>query len=206
MLSKPPPAPNSTPNKEPQNTQLKVSTSIAPKNSFSNFRARKLTSAVAKIPTPVSKPNKVITNTKQYITVNKSGVKTSAVCNGKSTVNCFPTESNFGVDNPALFKGSYIINQLDCDKSKTFKVKVQLEGQFGQDPNGGDPNPQYLQVYGPTYEVDVTAVRKGNRVTLYIPAISVSIPNSVIDPNTGGNTYGGPSYLIVSVRFYSRYI
>lgn len=112
------------------------------------------------------------------------------------------TQPNFGVDNPCKFKGSHIVNCLKGEKSKTFTVQVQLEGQFGQSPN--DPNPQYLQVYGPSYNVQVTAVRKNNQVTLYIPAISLTIPDAIVDPTTGSTIYGGPSYLIVSSCFIPK--
>lgn len=124
------------------------------------------------------------------------------VCGGKTVgKSCPSNNANFGVDSPCEFDGSYIVNLFEGEMSKTLKVKVQLEGQFGQDPNGGDPNPQYLQVYGPTYEVELKVVRKNSFVTLYIPAISVSIPDAVIDPDTGGTIYGGPSYLIISGCF-----
>ena len=109
------------------------------------------------------------------------------------------TSPNFGITNPCKFKGSYVVNCFKGEKTKTFKVKVQLEGQFGQSTDS--PSPQYLQVYGPSYDVEITATRKNNQVTLYIPAISLTIPDAVVDPTTGGTISGGPSYLIVSGCF-----
>lgn len=110
------------------------------------------------------------------------------------------SQPNFGVDNPSKFEGSCTVNLLEGSKTETFRVQVQLLCQSGQSPPS-DSYPQYLQVYGPTYNVEVTAVRKNNQVTLYIPAISLTIPNVVVDSATGSTIAGGPSYLMVTGCF-----
>lgn len=100
---------------------------------------------------------------------------------------------NFAVDTQDKFLGSYIINLLEGQEKEYFKVGIQLAGTY---PNGAG---EYIKVYGTVQEVEVFAVRRGNRVDLYIPAISLTIPDYGVDGE--GNPFGGPSYLLVSGPF-----
>lgn len=111
---------------------------------------------------------------------------------GTSSYNQSMGSANFPVDAPSQFKGEYIVNLLKGKAEKTFKVGVQLWSFYA---GGGSA----LKAYGPTYEVEITAIRKDNQVRLYIPAISMTIPPEGTD--SSGNLIGGDSYLMVTGPF-----